>query len=96
MPPPTATDIATLPGLGPASAAMLARAGVHDAATLRARDPLSLFEQLRQREAGVSMNLLYALIGAQEGTDCRVIARERHTAIANELDARRQTRSPQP
>jgi DNA transformation protein len=78
-----------LPGLGPASTAMLARAGVHDAAALRARDPFVLFEQLRQSERGVSMNLLYALIGAREGIDWRVIARERRTDIANELDARR-------
>jgi DNA transformation protein len=80
--------LAALPGLGPASAALLARAGVHDAATLRSRDVFDLYAELKRLEPSTSLNLLYALIGACENIDWRAIARERRTAILLELDAR--------
>lgn len=86
---PEEDDLAALPGLGPASAALLARAGVRDATTLRARDAFVLYAELKALDARTTLNMLYALIGAQEGVDWRTIARERRTAIANELDARR-------
>ena len=82
------TDIARLPGLGPASAALLARVGVHDAATLRQRDAFDLYAALRRIAPGTSLNMLYALIGAQEGLDWRVVARERRSALLTEIDAR--------
>jgi DNA transformation protein and related proteins len=84
-----ATDLATLPGLGPASAALLARAGVRNAAALRTRDAFDLYAELKALDARTTLNMLYALIGAQEDVDWRTIARERRTAIALELDARR-------
>ena len=89
------TDIARLPGLGPASAALLARVGVHDAATLRQRDAFDLYAALKCIAPRTSLNMLYALIGAQEGLDWRVVARERRSALLTELDARLQsTRRP--
>jgi DNA transformation protein and related proteins len=86
-PPPS--DITRLPGLGPASAALLARLGVHDAATLRARDAFELYAALQAIAPKTSLNMLYALIGAQEGVDWRIVARERRSALLTELDARR-------
>ena len=83
-------DIALLPGLGPASAARLAQLGVHDAATLRQRDAFELYAALKAIAPKTSLNMLYALLGAQEGVDWRVIARERRSALLTELDARRQ------
>ena len=88
LPPP---DIARLPGLGPASAARLARLGVHDAQTLRQRDAFELYAALKSIAPNTSLNMLYALVGAQEGVDWRVIARERRSALLTELDARRQS-----
>lgn len=82
-------DVARLPGLGPASAAMLARAGVRDAAALRRSDPVALYLRVRALEPRASLNLLYALVGAHEGVDWRTIARERRTDLLTELDARR-------
>lgn len=76
-------------GLGPASAALLARVGVHDAATLRQRDAFDLYAALKRIAPRTSLNMLYALIGAQEGLDWRVVARERRSALLTELDARR-------
>ena len=87
------TDIARLPGLGPASAALLAQLGVHDADTLRRRDAFDLYAALKSIAPQTSLNMLYALVGAQEGVDWRVIARERRSALLTELDARR--RSPE-
>jgi DNA transformation protein and related proteins len=84
-----ADDLAALPGLGPASAALLARAGVHSAAALRERNAFDLYAELKALDARTTLNMLYALIGAQEGVDWRAIARERRTATALELDARR-------
>jgi len=82
-------SVARLPGLGPASAALLARAGVHDAAALRASDPVALYLRLRALDARTSLNMLYALVGACEGIDWRSVARERRTALLLELDQRR-------
>lgn len=86
-----AADIARLPGLGPASTALLARLGVHDVATLRQRDAFELYAVLKAIAPSTSLNMLYGLIGAQEGVDWRVIARERRSALLTELDARRQS-----
>jgi DNA transformation protein and related proteins len=90
---PSPTDIARLPGLGPASTALLARLGVHDVATLRQRDAFELYAALKAIAPNTSLNMLYGLIGAQEGVDWRVIARERRSALLTELDARRQSQA---
>lgn len=88
--------LAALPGLGPFSAALLARAGVRDLAGLKARDVFDLYAELKRLEPVTSLNLLYALIGAREGIDWRTVARERRTAILLELDARQHHRRPPP
>jgi|APFre7841882724_1041349.scaffolds.fasta_scaffold194969_1 DNA transformation protein len=87
---PSILGVAGLPGLGPASAALLAQLGVRDVATLRARDAFELYAQLKSAAPNTSLNMLYALIGAQEGVDWRVIARERRSDLLTELDTRRQ------
>lgn len=86
---PSNSGIAGVSGLGPASAALLARVGVHDAATLRQRDAFDLYAALKRIAPRTSLNMLYALIGAQEWLDWRVVARERRSALLTELDARR-------
>lgn len=88
---PSKAGVAGLPGLGPASAAALAKLGVRDVATLRARDAYELYAQLKSAAPTTSLNMLYALIGAQEGVDWRVIARERRSDLLTELDTRRRS-----
>jgi len=88
---PSNAGVASLPGLGPASAAALAKLGVHDVATLRACDAFELYAQLKSAAPTTSLNMLYALIGAQEGVDWRVIARERRSDLLTELDTRRRS-----
>ena len=84
--PTPAGDLVHLKGLGPRSSAVLAHAGIHTRAQLQAADPYRLYLQLRASRPGVSLNLLYALIGAQENVDWRLVARERKTAILMRLD----------
>jgi DNA transformation protein len=75
-----------LRGLGPKSLALLAEAGITSAEQLRAADALQLFLQLKGRSSGVTLNMLYALIGAQENRDWREIARERRTELLLRLE----------
>lgn len=83
--PPPAPD--SLPGLGPASRKMLAGIGIDTAAALQAADPYVVYARLRASNPTVSLNMLYALIGAIEGQPWQSIARERRTEILLRLDA---------
>lgn len=80
------TDLATLPALGPKSAAMLAQAGIHTAADLAGTDPVVVYRRVKALWPAASLNLLYALVAAQEGGDWRVVARERRTELLMRLD----------
>nr|WP_295082673.1 TfoX/Sxy family DNA transformation protein [uncultured Roseateles sp.] len=73
-------------GLGPKSRAQLARLGVHDIHQLRQHDAYRLYARLKAQWPGVSLNLLYALMGAQEDRDWRDIARERRSEALLRLD----------
>jgi DNA transformation protein len=73
-------------GLGPKSRAQLAALGVHSLSDLRAQDAIDLYARLKRQWPGASMNLLYALIGAQDDLDWREVARERRTELLLRLD----------
>ena len=76
-----------LRGLGPKSLAQLAALGITTRAQLQAEDVYRLYGRIKARWPGASLNLVYALIGAQEDRDWRQIARERRTEILLNLDA---------
>ena len=69
-------NLAALPGLGPKSAALLARLGVGTPAQLQAHDPVALYLQLRSMEPGVSLNMLWGLVGARTGRRWQDVARD--------------------
>lgn len=73
-------------GLGPKSRAQLAALGVHSLNDLRAQDAIDLYARLKQQWPGAGMNLLYALIGAQDDLDWREVARSRRTELLLRLD----------
>ena len=73
-------------GLGPKSTALLAQAGVRTLAQLQACDAVELYLRIKTDWPGASLNLLYALIGAQEDRDWREIARERRLELLLRLD----------
>lgn len=79
--------MASLRGLGPRSLGQLVALGVSSAEQLRAEDAFELYGRIKAAWPGASLNLLYALLGAQEDRDWREVARERRTEILLRLDA---------
>lgn len=76
----------TLQNLGPKSAEALARVGVRTVEQLRQADAIELYVRLRAAWPGTSLNMLYALIGAQEDKPWREIQRERRTELLLRLE----------
>lgn len=74
-------------GLGPKSREQLAAIGICTPAQLQAADAFEVYARIQARWPGASRNLVYALLGAQEGRDWRHIARERRTEVLLRLDA---------
>jgi len=75
-----------LKGLGPKSRDMLAKIGIDSAEQLRAADAFDVYARLHQVIPNVSLNMLYALIGAQEDLPWQQIKTERKTEILLRLD----------
>lgn len=73
-------------GLGPKSRTMLAGIGINTAEQLRARDPFEVYAALKAANAGVSLNMLYGLIGAVENRPWRDVARDDRTSILLRLE----------
>lgn len=74
-------------GLGPRSREQLAAVGIDTVEALRASDAYEVYARVKARWPGAGRNLVYALLGAQEGRDWRDIARERRTEVLWRLDA---------
>lgn len=74
-------------GLGPKSREQLAAVGIHTPAELRACDAFEVYARIKARWPGASRNLVYALLGAQQGRDWREVAREQRTDVLLRLDA---------
>lgn len=72
--------------LGSKSQTWLRQVGITTPAQLRAVDAFTLYARLKTEVPGVSLNLLYALIGAQEGLHWQVVKRERRSDILLRLD----------
>ncbi len=78
--------LSDLRGLGPASVAMLAAVGVTSAAHLRRADVFNLYATIKRQFPKTSANLIYAMIGALDDQDWRVVARERLTQVLLRLE----------
>lgn len=72
--------------LGAKSRAWLGEIGIETPAQLQAADAFQLYARLKAKDPGVSLNLLYALIGAQEGLHWQQVKRERRSDILLRLD----------
>jgi len=81
MSPDPTLALAALRNLGPRSAAMLVRAGIRTPAHLRRIGAIAAFRRTRRVAPGVSVNLLYALVGALEGRDWRKVRRNDRLAL---------------
>lgn len=80
------TELEKLAGLGPKSSAMLRQIGIHTAAELFAADPYRLYLQLKQVFPSTSLNMLYAIMGAQENRHWQTIKQERRLEILLRLE----------
>lgn len=83
---PAAPELARLPNLGPASAAMLQAAGITTLEQLRTLGSVAAYEQVRRSGARVSLNLLWALEGALTAQPWQTVAREHRTSLLLALD----------
>lgn len=79
-------SIAELPNLGPASAAMLENIGVVSVEAFMQSDAFDLYRRLQEQRGSISLNMLYAMLGAQSGCPWQVLARERKMEILLRLD----------
>jgi len=79
-------EIDRLMGLGPKSKQMLKQVGVTDVQQFLAFDPFELYRLLKQKVPGVSLNMLYAILGAQENVPWQEIKKNRRTEILLRLD----------
>ena len=74
--------------LGPASAEMLAEAGIYTADDLRAIGAVGAYLRVRETSAKASLNLLWAMEGALRDTHWTALSRETRGALLLELDLR--------
>lgn len=90
---PRAAALARAANLGPKSAALLVRAGIDSMDRLRATGAVDAWLDAKAIDPAVSLNLLWALVGAIEGRAWQDVAREDRTSLLLALeDARRARR----
>jgi hypothetical protein len=78
--------VAGLRNLGPASARMLAEAGITSLAALRKLGAVRAWQRVRARHPRASLNLLWALEGALTSRDWQAIARTERTRLLLALE----------
>lgn len=61
-------------------------AGINTVEEFMKSDPFEIYSQLKLKLPSISLNLLYAMIGAQEGKSWQEIVAERKTEILIRLD----------
>lgn len=79
-------NVQKLRGLGPKSQAMLQSIGIETDQAFLAADVFELYSRLKQQGAPVSLNLLYAMMGAQESKHWQEIKRDQKMDILMRLD----------
>ena len=78
--------LSDLPGLGPKTQLMLAQIGIDTVPQFMATDPFDLYARLKSSVPGISLNALYAMMGAQENRHWQDIKNERRLEILLRLD----------
>lgn len=75
-----------LKNLGPKSSEWLRSIGIDSRQALIERDPFEIYAVLKQLNPSVSLNMLYAVIGAQENRHWKEIKDTRRAEILFRLD----------
>ena len=73
--------------LGPQSQSWLAEIGIHTLAQLQARDAVAVYGAIKARQTKASINLLYALVGAQQGLHWQEVAKHQKMDLLMRLEA---------
>lgn len=68
------------------SESQLAQVGIFTVEQFLAEDPFDLYSKLKEQSNSVSLNFLYAMIGAQENRTWQSVASEDRTQILMRLD----------
>jgi DNA transformation protein len=79
-------ELNNLQGLGPKSTIMLQEVGIVTVADFMASDPYLLYAKLKKQFPNTSLNMLYAILGAQENTHWQKIKNERRLEILLRLE----------
>jgi len=79
-------SISELKGLGPKSAASLATINIRTVEEFMATDAFQMYALLKAVSPETSLNMLYAMIGAQEGIHWQEVALTRKVEILMRLD----------
>ncbi len=83
---PKVQRIRDLKGMGPKSEQQLQVIGIKTVKQFMQEDPFDIYARLKTTADGISLNFLYAIIGAQEGLPWQAVAQQRRTAILLRLD----------
>jgi len=81
-----AHNIADLKGLGPKSAAQLAQIDISTVEDIMQTDAYEIYARLKKHSPNTSLNMLYAIMGAQENIHWQSIAKNRKMEILMRLD----------
>ena len=82
----SSSPVALLKGLGPQSSVALNAIGVRTIEQLRARDPFEVYAELKLNVPGITLNMMYGLIGAIEDVHWLEVKRTRRTEILLRLE----------
>lgn len=79
-------SVAKLKGLGPKSAETLARVGISSAQDFLLQDPFDIFARLYALDGKANLNLLYAMIGAQQNCHWQEVKQNQRLQILLRLE----------
>lgn len=91
-----ARALAALPNLGPRSVQMLAAAGIRSQAALARAGAVGAYLRVKRAGGNASLNLLYALVGALDGTHWQQVRRQRKLELLTALEDRERAAGPRP
>jgi len=78
--------ISDLKGLGPKSTIALSSIGISTMDDFMQTDAYEMYARLKKQSPNTSLNMIYALIGAQENIQWQEIAKNRKVEILMQLD----------
>lgn len=78
--------IKTLRNLGPTSAQWLRDVGIETIGDLRSQGPVLVFQRVKQQQAKVSWNLLWALAAGLEERDWRELSAAEKDCLRREIE----------